>query len=505
MTTPQQMDERMATAVPAGASAVRTGPLVVAAAVAVAFALRWVGLGAHPLGPGEASAAVAGWWTAAGGGADLSRLSPRPDSALLLGLDAVVFWLAGGATDLLARLTPALAGAGLALVALLRRPEPWRAVAPLALLLALDPWLVAASRWAEGAILAAAGAIACHLALSRLWRAGAGTVFGEAARRHWTIWALGAGLVAVSGEVAWDLLPPLVAIAILAGGSGSGATVWGRPRAGVLVAVAVAAALVASTSGLVQWRGPGLVSWSLESWLASWSRSDHAAAATLVAWSPLTWAYQSVLVALALVGLLGRRPRSTEVDEVGAAPGREERAMVLLWLLWGVAVQLRSDSAAWLALQLPLLVAAGLGIERLSARRLAGGPRRLPVAAALGGVVLATSVAVAAAAAAPQQPRTLPAVRRLAADLAVLVARPARERPAVEIETQSGAVDAVLAWYLRGLPVDWATVASNGEDAAERIVLRSRRVPVGELPVVEAQPLYTIGLEGERMHVVELP
>jgi predicted membrane-bound mannosyltransferase len=184
----------------------RVAALVV---IGAALLLRLVGLDRPPLDPDEASQAAAAWWTATGAELPASSLDPPPVSALLLALDAALFWLAAGVGDGLARVVPALAGVVPVVAAVaLRSSRGWGAL-PLAVLLAVDPWLVAHSRRATGAVLAAAAAVICHLMVRRIASASASSATEEASRRHWLAWSIALGLLVVSGAGAWDFVPPV--------------------------------------------------------------------------------------------------------------------------------------------------------------------------------------------------------------------------------------------------------------------------------------------------------
>ncbi len=113
----------------------------------VGVLLRFVLLGNAPLAPFEAANSWSAWLAAtATPVADV----PAVQSALLYGLQSLLFFVAGG-SDWLARLAPALAG-----VAVVLLPWFWRSwlgrvpALALALLFAVDPWLVAFSRTADG-------------------------------------------------------------------------------------------------------------------------------------------------------------------------------------------------------------------------------------------------------------------------------------------------------------------------------------------------------------------
>ncbi|HEX2463402.1 MAG TPA: hypothetical protein VHR17_02180, partial [Thermoanaerobaculia bacterium] len=75
----------------------RLGMPVMVVAVVLAAVVRFAGLGSDPLDAAEASQSIAAWWTVEAASEAISRLTPRPESGLLLGLDAALFWLTDSA------------------------------------------------------------------------------------------------------------------------------------------------------------------------------------------------------------------------------------------------------------------------------------------------------------------------------------------------------------------------------------------------------------------------
>ncbi|HEX9189773.1 MAG TPA: hypothetical protein VGB87_22045, partial [Vicinamibacteria bacterium] len=181
---------------------------LVALAVLLAGLLRLPGLGDSPLSSAEAAGAWLAWTSAHG----LDPAAPvasgaAGSSALLASLQWLLF-VFGAEGEWAVRLPAAVFGMALLLVPwILRAPIGGGAATALALLLATDPVLAAASRRAEGGALslwlAALGA-ACAWRSARdpspllagRWRLGAGVA---------------AGLLLVSGFHAWGLLPLLLA------------------------------------------------------------------------------------------------------------------------------------------------------------------------------------------------------------------------------------------------------------------------------------------------------
>ena len=204
--------ETAATASPA-ASAARTltvEHLLYAIFVATALLIRFVGLGAEPLSPTESAAAWSAWLAI---NAQSVASAPAPQSALLYGVQSLLFWIAGGG-DILARAIPALAGAALVLL-----PWFWRAwigrtaALVVAVIFALDPWLMAFSRRSDSAILSIFLAL---LALTALWQWRVQPDPQRSLRWERTA-AVAIALLMTSGPAAWSFLPVLIAFALIFG------------------------------------------------------------------------------------------------------------------------------------------------------------------------------------------------------------------------------------------------------------------------------------------------
>ena len=128
--------------------------------------VRLAALGAWPLQASEARTALAVWRAIQAGGSPAS-LSYVP---LLYDADLLLFWLSG-ASDVAARLLPALVGSGLVLAPYFGRRVlgRWGALAA-ALLLALSPTWVYASRLGEGTILGATASVVIMLSVAEYAR-----------------------------------------------------------------------------------------------------------------------------------------------------------------------------------------------------------------------------------------------------------------------------------------------------------------------------------------------
>jgi hypothetical protein len=464
------------------------------ALVTLALVLRVAGLASAPLDPLEASHSITAWRMAVGNGDQaLGRLDPPPESALLVSADRLLFWVAAGAGDGLARALTALAGAALVVLPIVLAPADRSSGLVLAVLLAIDPWLIAESRRADGAVVAAAAALVCYLSLRRLAVAEPTPAMAAVGRRQWIVWGSAAGLLLVSGASAWDYLPPLLAAIVLLQSRRAGAPLAWRPPIRAVAAAAAFAAVLGSTGLLMDWSGPGLVSTSLDSWLDSWSAGVAPESSSSVGGAGgvpvIAIVFRAALLLLTIWGLF----RAWSRPQSGVAPaGRFDAEVIGLWLVWGLLLQLRpfpagpgTDPATALALELPLLLGANLGIEGLASSRLGRGASRAWRRATIATVSALAAVVALAGFERPvrgEDRLTLPPARRLARDIAVLEQRPAAERPMVEVES-SGPVDAVLAWYLRDTAARWVPRAGSAAGETTAIIaLRQRTAPPDSAP-----------------------
>jgi hypothetical protein len=492
----------------------RSIPVLVLVLLLVAALTRLVGLGREPLDAEESSQSIAAWWTVTGVDEDPPRLDPRPASALLLSLDTFVFWLSGGAGDAMARLAPAAIGTALVLLPIGLGSVGRSGAVGLALLLAVDPWLVASSRRASGAILAAGAAIACHLFLRHLGTVTPGPATARAARRQWLGWSVALGLLLVSGTAAWDFLPPVLAAAALqTGRRADGTPPVDRPRPGLLLGLVGTVALLGATTGLVQWRGPALVSVALESWVASFTGAVGSVDGSVPGGGGprgmVAIAYLVVLAALAAWGLVPAWRRRPALDRPFDSPyfRRVEAEGLGLWLAWGAILQLRPgrEAAGWLAFEVPLLLAASLGLEEVTwrvSRRRASTAGRFALAAAAAAAIAVGLLGVHRMGRDDGGSVLAPA-RRLAADVAALEERPAAERPIVEVST-GDRIDAVLAWYLRDSNVRWVGAGGGTLSSEPRILLTPRTVRSTELLDLPPTRRYVIAASGDQVEVVEM-
>ncbi len=348
----------------------RGGLLVLAWAtvVLVAGGLRFGGLGwLRPLSLLEAAQAWPAWLAATG--SPMAGEASTVYSPLLYTAQRLLFWLAGG-SDALARAFPALVGTLLPLVAW-RARDRWGTPQALALavLLAVDPWLVALSRQADGAILALGATLALLVELHRAQRpAGQGDVSPP-----WLWWGGLLGLFLLSGPLTWLLLPVLVlAWAVLRPPSPSD-----RPsRAGF--AMGLGLALVLGGTGLfAHWQGLGTIAYAAD---LAWSMVTGQGVDRLGGPYPWSWTAMRALVdGLPLLSLgipalglaLWRRTGSSQAEALPTDEGvdMDRRWSLLLvgWALWGAVLwALPGRNPLVLpVLGLPLLLAAAPTWPRL--------------------------------------------------------------------------------------------------------------------------------------------
>jgi hypothetical protein len=296
----------------------------------VAAFLRFFALAAQPLNPLEASNVWPAWLAAT---ATVAPDPPTPTSPLFHSLQTALFWLAGGG-DGLARFLPAVAGVGLVGLAWLFRPWIGRSAALImALLIAIDPWLMHLSRLADGAALSLFFGVLTLAALLHLLD----EQTSEADDRRWrrTI-AISAGLLVVSGPLGWSFVVVCALLLIVVGPAGArlrNRGVGGRED-GILFLVA---ALLGATAWLAQPTNLGLISTSLSAWTSQWAGESL---------YPLRWwllrliVDQPLLLIFGIIGLvrLWLQPLPVaEIDDVPAATGLSVwRLFLTAWLIWGV-------------------------------------------------------------------------------------------------------------------------------------------------------------------------
>ncbi len=313
--------------------------------------LRFYQLGLQPLTPAEAAQSWPLWRAAQG--LPVETFAPASASALLASLQFALFWVTQGG-DVIARLPAALAGTALLFTPWLFRPWLGRATAlVLVLLFAIDPWLVAFSRVASGAMLSTALALFCMACMTRLAIA---ALPAQEINRGWLYGAaVSAGLLLVTGPLAWSYGAVLLLFALLIVGPALtpvARTVLRAQAVTVALIFALTAAL-AATLWLARPEGVAAVSRSLGVWTAQFQAGRY----------PFAWSLARVLVDQALLLLfafVGLFMLWRQRQALATPPGRQWPLFLTLWLAWGLFWQLlpgRSPDAL-LVLGMPLLFAA---------------------------------------------------------------------------------------------------------------------------------------------------
>jgi hypothetical protein len=337
-------------------------------ALVCALFLRCWQLGEQPLNSVEIANSWPAWLTAH---AKSAPEPPVPSGAFYYGAQWLLFWV-GANSDAAARVVAAVAGAVMPLMAWAWRPWIGRLAAlSLAFLLALDPWLVAISRLADGAAIGLACGFFVLSGFIQLALAGADGL-PSAALASWTEWwrratAIGFGLLLVSGVMAWNWLPVLVVFVWCYRRELDEARLF-QVRYGIWLAVS---ALIAGTFGLVRLDAVALVGSSLGFWLAQFTggHGELAAAAGIGdygrAWpwvrllvdEPLAWGLGLLGLVLSLLG--------KELWPDYAGP-RWQR-LLWLWLGYGVLLFLAPGRNPFVLplVTLPLLIYAAGFIQKV--------------------------------------------------------------------------------------------------------------------------------------------
>ncbi len=168
----------------------------------IAVALRVVQLDRFALSPSEAILAFDGWNLYSGAPLDPGQSLPTTQPLLIL-LEAFAFFLFG-ATDVSARIVPAVAGiAFLPLIALLRPVAGRAATIGMALLVAISPVMVYTSRLIDGNVLLTLSAL---LVVVAICRAGLARQRGTAISRWAATAGVGLALLLASGPAALSVL-----------------------------------------------------------------------------------------------------------------------------------------------------------------------------------------------------------------------------------------------------------------------------------------------------------
>jgi hypothetical protein len=315
---------------------------------AIALAMRLARLGAAPLTASEAREAILAWRAAIGEAMPLVTNNP-----LLFPANTLLFTLFG-ASDGVARLLPALCGAGLALSPALIRRRLGRVGALVSgLYLAISPTALVASRQLDGTV---AGALGAMVFL------GSVVSFTETKKPGWlSLAGIGLGLGVTAGASIYGLLLPLALayglLSSLVPGLFSGVpnhsvSAISRHAPRFLLAFVIASLLLATGLG---WNLPGIgASGGL---LAAWFERFGAALGTVAGPLTLLTAYELGVVVFGIGGVIwGALRRDPVALLLGAWAGL---AILLLAVMPGRA----PVDLLWAVV--PLAMLAGLVIESL--------------------------------------------------------------------------------------------------------------------------------------------
>lgn len=332
----------------------------------LAIGLRFFLLTDQPLNGLEATNAWGAWLVAAGN--DLNT-EIAPDSPLLHTLYTLSFWLFG-AGEVVARAIPALCG--VATIWLLWYWRSWfgrLGVLVAVFLLAINPWFTLYSRLADSTALTILLGILSLTALIRLTdfttvqnsvdeAAPSAIQSTEQAIRIWQqTFAMGLGLLLISGPQMWSWLVVLVAYILLVLPATARDSLLGRPA---LWVVTGAVAVVGATGFLALPMGLGALSTSLTVWLSQLTGSEEST--YTLGWVLIRLLTDNLLiVTFGLMSLFwGWRYQS---KSKGLLP------FLSVWLLWGVLLLLVPGRGplALAMVGLPLLLFAAQGLSGLIA------------------------------------------------------------------------------------------------------------------------------------------
>ncbi len=312
--------------------------------VLAGLGMRLLLLGAAPMATQEAAASWAAWMDAT---ALHPAAAPATTSALLHALQTAVFWLTGGANELLARLPVALLSSAIALL-----PWYWRdtlgrpAALVLAVLLAIDPWLLAFGRMADPTALSATLAL---IALTAMHVATRTTPRDEDRPIPAAIAAVSTGLLLVSGPQAWSWLVVLALYLLVAAPNG-------RALLSVRTALIAAGAALLGATGWFAWpQEPAMVGASLNAWLGILVAGPY----NLLWLAARLLVDQRLLLFFGPIGvvLLWRRP----------AADNSARLFLTLWVAWALLLLLLPGRMPEMLplLAVPLAVGAACTIQWL--------------------------------------------------------------------------------------------------------------------------------------------
>jgi len=339
----------------------------------IGLGTRFYQLAQQPLSSIEATNAWPAWLAAANLG---STEGIVPTSAFLYTIHTTLFWLVG-AGDIQARFLSALVGGLLVLLAWQLRSWLGRVSAlVLALLLAIDPWLVAYSRLADSAILSIGLGLFALTGLIKLVHQSD----VQSTQRSWVIaLSITLGLLIISGPQGWNFLPVLVLFTAL--------FVWPRgirfgkngqqdddgrlfiPQVAPLLTIG--AIILGATSWLARPEGLGFASASLTVWRQQFMGVEEMAYG--LGWAMLRLVVdQSLLLVFGIVGLItlwmGKTQSNTDAPErANTIRSIRWRLFLTLWLIWGVILILLPgrNPFSLIMLVLPAIFLASHSINHL--------------------------------------------------------------------------------------------------------------------------------------------
>jgi len=331
--------------------------LLYAAILLAAIGVRFVGLADAPLAPDESAASWSAWLAAT---QTTVAGAPVPASALLYGMQSLLFWIAGS-SDFLARVVPALASTAMVVL-----PWFWRAwlgrwvALTVALLFAVDPWLTAWGRRADGSALAILLGL---LAITAIWHWRYAPT-AEASRRWVCTGAVALGLLLASGPLAWGMLPIVLIFAAVYVWSGGGHSDGQRVQANSLIWFGIGLALGATGLALRP-EAVGALSTSISAWFTTLAGE---------AVNPAAWPFVRLVLDQPLLALFG--PIGLVLLTLDARR-RNLSALALvvwLWLAWALLTWLlpgRQPAVLPFA-GLPLAISTGYLAGRVAEESAAG-------------------------------------------------------------------------------------------------------------------------------------
>lgn len=373
MATPTVLDRAL------DLGAVTWGTAAAVATLAVAVALRLVGLDVWALAPYEARNAHDAWLLYQGRPPLPGEGVPETAPLFLL-LQALAFFLFG-ATDVTARLAPALLGLALVGLTLALRPFVGRAAAlGMAALAAFSPTLVYSSRTAAPEIAVTTLSLLVLVALLRI-----GAAADEGGARTWAAFGgIGLGALLGAGPSAISVLVSLgVGIGLAVGFGGDGPLRRGLvllvrgPGVALAAATSFGATLIVLFSRFFSDLGAlGGIGTSVADWGRLLAGASVDTPVQFFGWALLL--YEPLAVLLAIVAALRGRPRRAG----GLGWTLFGGWFVAALLLWSFSAGRAPEHAVHVALPLVLLGGGVLGdllaaVDRRDALRGRGGPLAL--------------------------------------------------------------------------------------------------------------------------------